>query len=154
MNITFENATKYDIDTLNDIAKKKYSNLVFKRNPSIFIFTYPKEKNFSLLRDFKTFTDIAGISSFNINSSVLTLTVNDKYEYEDQLKRIQNTADFAIVEKKAYEKKWKINFLSDSEESRELILNKIQNELRQRLPDGIVFQTFKKNSSLMFSKKL
>lgn len=148
----FENATKYDIDTLNDIAKKKYSNLVFKRNPSIFIFNYPKEKNFSLLRDFKTFTDIAGISSFNINSSVLTLTVNDKYEYEDQLKRIQNNADFAIVEKKAYEKKWKINFLSDSEESRELILNKIQNELRQRLPDGIVFQTFKKNSSLMFSK--
>lgn len=148
----FENASKNDIETLNKIAKEKYSNLEFNRLPSIFIFEYPKEKNFELLRDFKTLTDIPQKSIFNINSSILTIIADDKYSFANELARIKEVADFAILENKVFEKKMKLNFFGDNEENRSIILNSLQNELRRSIPEGIVFQTFKKNSSLVFNK--
>ena len=148
----FENANKSDIDKVEDTALTNYADLSFRRLPTIYVFKYSEEKNYTELREFKTLTDIPGKSYFNINTSTLHLTVDSESDYENQLTRVQTDAPFADIVKKPFIRKLKFHFPSDSIEYREDILNKLQNDLRSVIAGGIHFQNIKKNTSLIFSK--
>ncbi|WES98282.1 AAA domain-containing protein [Chryseobacterium arthrosphaerae] len=149
----FEGANKQDHDSLIKIASTKYINLEFRRLPTTYLFNYPKEKNYTLLREFKTLVDIPNEVSFNLNTSILTITADDKYSFQNHVARIKEAADFASLESVNYQKRWKLDFFGDTEESREGLFNKLQNDIRQVILDGIDFQIFKKKSSLAFSRK-
>lgn len=148
----FLNATKRDIDKIDDTALSKYVDLDFRRLPTKYIFQYPTEKNYTILREFKTLTDLPRKSNFNLNNSTLLLSVESKTDYDNQITRIKNDAPFAKIEEKIYNKKLKLGFLSDNEERREDILNKIQNDLRKIVGHGINLQPIKRYSALLFSK--
>lgn len=148
----FENATKRDIDKIEDTVLSNYVNLTLRRLPTEYFFKYSEEKNLTELREFKTLTDLLGKSYFNINASTVHLTVDSKSDYENQLARIQSDVPFADIEKKPFIRRLKFHFPSDSIEYREDILNKLQNDLRSLIADGIHFQNIKKNTSLIFSK--
>lgn len=148
----YENANKLDLDRLDKIAATKYPDLYFKRLATRYVFKYSEGKNFSELREFKTLTDLPGKSFFNVHLSKVKLTVDSEKDYQNQVERIRATAPFAKIENKGYVRRLKLNFICDNEEHREHILNKVQNELRQIISDGIACQTIRKHTSLIYAK--
>lgn len=129
----------------NNISNKKeakqWEEKFQKANPSVtikqlrtwYIFEFLDKQDEDKLREFKLKTDVPQISNFDIRTAILTLTIEDEIQYKEHLQRIIELFPNAIIEKKVYSPSFFIQFKTELEEQRQEIVNKIQNEIRERI---------------------
>ena len=144
------NLQNYQSKKLFEDVKNINEDLSFKRLPTQYYFVLAQKRNIDKLRDFKTKTDIQGKTNFDISKSVLTVTANDKDEYNTHISKIKQLFPDAILEDKAYKPTFFLQFKTDLENQRQSIVGKIQNEIRRK-QCKVEYDVLKNHTRILFS---
>ena len=129
----YNTSNKKEVEETLKKLQEANPSIQIRQLPTWYIFELSDTLNINELRNFKLKTDIAGISNFDIHNSTLTLTVESASEYEEQLQRIAALFPEAILECKKYIPTFFLQFKTELEETRQGIINKIQNEIRKQI---------------------
>lgn len=141
-------------DALEELTKKieaVYPGKRIYRKPTKLYFTGNKKVDINVLRHFKLASDKPGISSFNIETSLLEVRASSETEYLDVLKNIRNSFPNAIIEDRPFKLNYFLRFNSDSRELREETFNKIKNEIRNYISGNLRFDSIKDHNRLIFN---
>jgi superfamily I DNA and/or RNA helicase len=146
-----KNASKEDIDNAISLLQQNFSGVSFRRLPTQYFFRTNEKVNPETLRNFKTKTDLQGITEFVLASSSLKISAENNSDYENQLKRIKQQFPSTTIEEKPFSPIFQILFDTDVESKREHIINKIQNEIRKVVGKSVDFNIVKNHSRILFS---
>lgn len=144
------NAFKSDVDKAIKNLSVKFPGVEFKRLRTQYFFKTKSEVPINKLRDFKTKCDLVGKTEFILNSSILKVTATDETDYKTQINRVKSSFMDATIETKPYREVYQLQFKSDSESQRQIIINKILNELRATSKSKIKTDAIKNYNRLLF----
>jgi hypothetical protein len=136
---------------LLDKIKHTNKNSSFRQLPTRYVFSLSQKIDIEKFRDFKTQTDEKDKTNFDINKSVLTVTVNNNSEFETQIRRIKTLFPNAILEDKVYKPTFFLQFKTDLESQRQSVVGKIQNEIRRKQIGKVEYDVLKNHTSVRFS---
>jgi superfamily I DNA and/or RNA helicase len=146
-----KNASKDQVDNAMALLQQNISGVSFRRLPTQYFFKANEKVNPETLRNFKTKTDLQGKTEFILSNSTLKISAENKTDYENQLKRINDLFPTATIEKKVFNPTFQILFSTDVESKRQSIINKIQNEIRKVVGKSVEFDPVKNHSRILFS---
>lgn len=146
-----KNASKEDIDNTLSLLQQNFSGISFRRLPTQYFFKANEKVNPETLRNFKTKTDLQGKTEFVLANSTLKISAENKTDYDNQLKRINDLFPTATIEKREFNPTFQILFSTDVESKRQSVINKIQNEIRKIVGKSVDFDVVKNHSRILFS---
>lgn len=130
-------------DTLQD--------LTFRQKATQYTFEVDDDVDLEVKRDFKTATDVLDESSFNIDSSILTVFADDEDKYEEILDRIHEEFPDASIEEKDFAPSYYIQFKTDQVELRKSVISRIQNQLRRDNVDEVDYDSIRNYTRTLFT---
>ena len=145
--------TLYKETSMELLDKIQYANddPSFRQLPTRYVFSLSKKRDIEKLRDFKTKTDEKHKTSFDLDKSVLTVTVNNSSEFETQISRIKTLFPNAVLEDKVYKPTFFLQFKTDLEDQRENTIRKIQNEIRRKEIGKVDYDILRNHTRILFS---
>lgn len=123
----------------------------FRQLPTRYVFIISHEQDINKLRSFKTGTDQPGMTSFQIQRSMLTIQAMDNQEYQSHLQRIQKAFPEVMIEKKEYQPTFYLEFKTDQKEQRQEIINKIQEEVSRHQVGDVRYDSVKNDTRIFFT---
>jgi superfamily I DNA and/or RNA helicase len=145
------NANKEEIDQSLTALQINFPGVQFFRKRTLYYFKPSNRVNPEALRNFKTATDLKGKSEFFFANSTLNITADNAADYIQQIQRIQSAYPHALLQHKPFKPTYKIQFNTDLESRRQIIINKIQNEIRNAVTGKVEFDVIKNHSRVLFS---
>ena len=143
------NAGKEQVGLASDLLKRTFG-IDFRRLPTQYYFKVNPKASQSTLRDFKTATDLSGKSSFSIVTSELTITADDREDFQRQIQRIQLSSPNAIIEQKPFAPRYQLVFKTELAEERQQIIGKLQAEINNSLTTNVSFDVVKGQTRILY----